>query len=67
MTTTSCQKVVTLLSFYQFIANLERSGSRVPDAYSVKLMFSLIVTFYLTKNANRAKKSLTELSHYCFE
>ena len=67
MTTTSCKKVVTLLSFYQFMANLERSGSRVPDAYSVKLMFSLIVTFDLTKNANRAKKSLTELSHYCLE
>ena len=67
MTTTSCQKGVTLLSFYQFMANLERSGSRVPDRYSVKLMFSLIVTFYLSKTANRAKKSLTEYSRYCFE
>ena len=35
----------------------------------VKLIFSLIVTFYLTKNANRTntEKSLTQLSHYCFE
>ena len=28
------------------------------DAQSVKLMFSLIVTFYLTKTENRTKKSL---------
>ena len=32
-----------------------------------KLMFSLKVTFYLTKTENRTKKSLTHLSHYCFE
>ena len=28
-------------------------------------MFSLIVTFYLTKTENRTQKSLTLLSHYC--
>ena len=27
----------------------------------------LIVTFHLTKTENRTKKSLTQLSHYCFE
>ena len=34
---------------------------------SAKFMFSLIVTFYLTKNENGTKKSLTQLSQYCFE
>ena len=33
-------------------------GVRIPDAWSVKLIFSLIVDFYLTKNKNRTKKSL---------
>ena len=32
---------------------------------SVKRMFSLKVTFYLTKTGNRTKKSLTHLSHNC--
>ena len=40
---------------------------RIPDAWSVKLTFSLRVTFYLTKAVNRIKKSLTKLSYYCFE
>ena len=34
-------------------------------AWSVKLTFSLIVTFYLTKN--RSEQSLTQLSYYCFQ
>ena len=63
----SCRKIVTSLSFFQFMANLEQSGSQIPDAESAKLMFSLIVTFYLTKSENRTKKSLTQLSQYCFE
>ena len=58
---TSCQKVVTSLPFFQFTANLEQS------AQSVKLTFSLIVTFYLTKTESRNKISLTQLSHYSFE
>ena len=33
----------------------------------VKLTFSIIVTFYFTKFENRAKKSLTQLSHSWFE
>ena len=49
------------------MANLEKSGNRIPGAESVKLTFSLEVTFYLTKTANRIQKSLTELSHYCFK
>ena len=31
-------------------AVLGQSRSRIPDAQSVNLIFSLIVTFYLTKN-----------------
>ena len=33
----------------------------------IRLTFSLTVTFYLTKNENRTKISLTQLSQYCFE
>ena len=61
------RKIVTSLSFFQFKADLEQSGSQIPDALSVKLIFSLKVTFYLTKTENRTKKSLTQLSQYCFE
>ena len=64
---TSCQKIVTSLSFFGFLANLEQSGGRIPDTESAKVMFSVIVTFYLTKTENRTKKSVTQLSHYCFE
>ena len=60
------------------MANLEQSGSRMLDVYSVKLTFSLIVFFYLTKTKSKTKKSFTttenrtknsptQLSHYCFE
>ena len=64
---TSCQKTVTSLSFFQVTANLEQYRSQILDAESEKLMFSLIVTFDLTKTENRTKKHLTELSQYCFE
>ena len=64
---TSCRKIVTSLSFFGFSANLEQSGGRIPDTESAKVMFSVIVTFCLTKTENRTKKPLTQLSHYCFE
>ena len=32
LTMTSCQQIVTSLSFLRFMANLEQSGSRIPDA-----------------------------------
>ena len=60
---TSCLQIVTSLSFFQFMANLELCGSIIPDAYFVKLTFLLIVTFYLTKTENGTK----QLPHYCFE
>ena len=53
--------------FFQFMVNLEQSGNQIPKAESVKLIFSLIVTVYLTKTENRTKNSQTQLSHYCFE
>ena len=59
LTMTSCQKIVTSFLFFQFTVNLEQSGSRIPEAEFVKLIFSLIVIFYLTKTENRTKKSLT--------
>ena len=67
LTITSCQTIVTSLSFFWFIANSGQSGSRIPAKWFVKLTFSIIVTFYITKAENRTKKSLTQLSHYCFK
>ena len=55
------------LLFFQFTDNLEQSGSQVPDTQSVKLIFSITVTFYLTKTESRIKKPLTQLPHYCFD
>ena len=49
LTMTSCQKIVTSLSFFGFLANLEQSGGRIPDTESAKVMFSVIVTFFLQK------------------
>ena len=57
----------TSLSFFWFMANLEQSGSRIVDAYSIKLIFSLKVNFYLIKTENRTKIFLIQLSHYGFE
>ena len=64
---TSGWKIVTLLSFVQFIANLEQSVICIPGAWSVKLTFSLTITFYLAKTKNRTKTSLTYLPYYWFE
>ena len=55
------------LPFFQFIANLEQFRRRIPEAQSAKLIFSSIVTFYLTKTENRTKKAPAKLSHYYFE
>ena len=48
------------------ITSLEQSGSWVPNASSIELTFSFIVTFYLAKTENRTKKPLTQHSRYCF-
>ena len=62
----SCRQIVTSLSIFQFMANLEQSRSPFPDVWSVILLFLFIVTFYLTKTENRTKNSLTQLSYYWF-
>ena len=49
LTMTSCWKIVTSVPISQFLANLKQAGSRISNADSVKLMFSLVVVFYLTK------------------
>ena len=64
---TSCQQIVISLSFFQFLANLEQSGSQILDTYFVKSTFSLLATSYLTKTENRTKKPSTQFPHYCFE
>ena len=48
-------KVVTSLSFFRCVVNLEQYGS---------LTFLLIVTFYLTKTENITKKYVTQLSYF---
>ena len=45
----------------------EQSRNRIPDTESAEVMFSVKVTSCLTKNEKRTKKSLTQLSQYCFE
>ena len=62
----SCRKIVTSLSFFGFLVNLEQSGGRIPDTESAKVIFSVIGTFYLTKTEKKTKKYLTQLSHYYF-
>ena len=57
---TPCREIVTSLSFFGFLANLEQSGCRIPDTESAKVLFSVKVTFCLTKLK-------TQLSHYWFE
>ena len=63
----SCREIVTSLQLFRFMANLEQSGNRIPDAYSAIQMISLIVTFFVTETGSRTKKSEIQLSHYCFK
>ena len=53
--------IVTSLLFFQFMANLEQSENWIPDSWSLKLTFLLIVTIYSMENKHRTKKSLTQL------
>ena len=59
------KKILTSLS--QNLANLGQSGGRIPNTESAKVIFSVKITFVFTKTGIRTKKSLTQLSHYCFE
>ena len=56
---------MTSLSFLRFMANLYQSRSQSPEAGSVVLAFSSIVTFYRTKNESRTENPLTQLSYCC--
>ena len=47
-----------IIVFSQFMVNLQLSGSQILGAWSVKLKFSLLIIFLLTKPENRASKSL---------
>ena len=67
MTMTPCRKIVTPLSFFGFLANLEQSRGRIPDTKFAKITFQLIVTFCIKKTENRTIKSITQLSRYDFE
>ena len=64
---TSCRKIITLLHIFQFTTYLEHFRSQNPNAWSINLIVSLIMTFYLTKTEGRTKKSLMRPSYYCFE
>ena len=41
---------------FQIYGQFRKSGSRIPDALSMKLTFSLIVTFMLQKLKTKIKK-----------
>ena len=58
---------MTSLLVFRFLANLEQSRDRIPATESAKVIFSVMVTFCFTKAEKRTEKSLTQLSHYCFE
>ena len=53
---TSCRQTVTSMSFFRFMADLQPSESRIPNSPLIDL----------TKTENIARKSLTQLSYYCF-
>ena len=61
LTMTLCQQIVTSLSFFQFMVNLEQSRSQILDTWSVKFILSWIVSIYLTKTKNSTKKPDTFL------
>ena len=58
----SRRRIVTSLSFFQFMANLRPSESHIPDAELVKLTFSLKVTFFLQK-MKKELQSFKDSSH----
>ena len=64
---TSCQQIMTSLTFIRFVTNLELSGNGIPDARFIYLRFSSIRIFYLAKAGSRTKQSPTQLSYYWFE
>ena len=51
---------MTLLLFFPI--SVKFGATWKPNAWSAKLTFLLIVTFYLTKTDNKTEKSLTQFS-----
>ena len=49
---------MTSSPFFRFIVDLEQSGTRIPDALAMTLIFSLKAIFHLKKYEARTKKSL---------
>ena len=59
----NCDIIAIFLIYGQFGAILKRDSRSI----ICKTYIFIKVTFYLTKTGNRTKKSLTHLSHFCFE
>ena len=55
-------KQFDVIAFFQFVANFEPSGSRIPHAFYIKLTFSITKTFVLQK-LKRELKNLYHSSH----
>ena len=53
-----CREIVTLLSFFGFLVNLEHPGGQIPNTWSAKVMFLVIVTFCLIKTESRTKTAV---------
>ena len=50
-----------VIVIFGVLANLEQSRGWILDTDATKVMFSVIVTIFLTKTENKIKKSLTQL------
>ena len=61
--TANCDVIVIFPIYSQF------GAIRKPDSGGIvcKTYIFINSNLYLTKTENRTKKSLTQLSHYCFE
>ena len=48
---TSCQQIITSLSYFHFMADLQLDSNKVivNENVSIKLKFSLTIMFYFTK------------------
>ena len=52
LTITSCQKIVTSLSFFRLIANLQTSGSQIPEACPINHTFHYFINNNLLSYKN---------------
>ena len=63
LTMMSFGQIMTSSSFFRFVFDLEQSRTRIADAWSATLTFSLIIIlFHLTKTENKTIKFLTQFS-----